>query len=286
MVLERAYETDAAGNVVGVPTNLKVDSAGNVYDAAGNIVGRAGEVFVDGDGNAVNAAGQVVGYATAATTPVAATNVGAEVVEPITPVEPALHYAPVHTSGVYPVGAADLTETVDPAFAQRAAEVIDTSDFYHDRNGGILRAPTNLTVDGYGNVMNAGGVQVGKAGEIFVDANGNAININGQRVGEVTEPIAPIIATGRAPAVVAEPAELDDGTRFGGQRFAPYATEGLAEPVGDGTTADAFVNPVNYPVDDGAVINPAVGYDGVRTDAEAYENRGAYVDRGEYVDRG
>jgi len=58
------FERDAQGNLIGVPTTLRVDDAGNVYDANGNYVGRAGEIYVDIDGNAVNSAGQIVGYAT------------------------------------------------------------------------------------------------------------------------------------------------------------------------------------------------------------------------------
>jgi len=64
-ITQPQFERDAHGNLVGVPTTLRVDSAGNVYDSVGNYVGRAGEIYVDMDGNAVNAAGQIVGYATA-----------------------------------------------------------------------------------------------------------------------------------------------------------------------------------------------------------------------------
>jgi len=57
------FERNEAGELIGVPTTLTVDDAGNVYDANGNYVGRAGEIYVDMDGNAVNPAGQIVGYA-------------------------------------------------------------------------------------------------------------------------------------------------------------------------------------------------------------------------------
>lgn len=57
------FERNEAGELIGVPTTLTVDNAGNVYDVNGNYVGRAGEIYVDLDGNAVNPAGQIVGYA-------------------------------------------------------------------------------------------------------------------------------------------------------------------------------------------------------------------------------
>jgi len=230
MVNGHSFETDPQGNLVGVPTNLKVDRAGNVFDGAGNYVGRAGEVYVDADGNAVNAAGQIVGFATAGTrapvSHVAVTSSPATaapvmvsappvVAPPVVDVTPVRAYEEVRTyeepvayaqtpRAAYDEPAVAVSEPLNPggvshpvtparSLAHEAAEVLSKGEFYRDANGGLLQVPTNLTVSADGMVRDARGHVVGRAGEVFVDAHGNAVNADGYIVGVATAPLSPII---------------------------------------------------------------------------------------------
>jgi len=259
-----SFETDAQGNLVGVPTNLKVDSAGNVFDGAGNYVGKAGEVYVDTDGNAVNAAGQIVGHAT--------TGVRAAVSAPV------------------------------PNLAEQAATVVSNSEFYRKADGEVLQVPTNLTVGSDGLVRDANGNVVGKRGEVFVDAHGNAINSAGQVVGTATQALTPIIeahtnnlqtrtddvqldsAIGQMaevtpelppqtfypsgetmPSLTDNSAEfVDDGSQFAGRSFGIGATEGLVpDAIADAgyDTQPDYARDAGYGTDFGSVPNPAVSSD-------------------------
>jgi len=220
MAQGHSFETDAQGNLIGVPTNLKVDSAGNVFDGAGNFVGRAGEVYVDNDGNAVNAAGQIVGFATAGVRAPVSTGVAAPAhsnpgypahpaaaAPPVLQAPPVSYPQPVQAASVTPAppvetpsginsgygGGVALQPVTEPHLAREAAEVLSRSEFYRNSEGGLLEVPTNLTVDHNGMVIDARGQVVGRAGEVFVDAYGNAINAAGQIVGSATAAIDPII---------------------------------------------------------------------------------------------
>jgi hypothetical protein len=221
MVQGRSFETDAAGNLVGVPTNLKVDGAGNVIDANGNVVGKAGEVYVDAEGNAVNASGQIVGYATAAEREPATVTPVSVVASP-NYVEPTAPVAPAIAGGV-------------------ASAVINSQDYHRDASGSVVSAPTNLTVDSAGNVVNAQGQIVGRAGEVFLDASGHAINASGQIVGTATTPVSQILdsANSNYQRGVTMDSTMNDGATYSGRTFAPNATDGLAVP---GTVADPVVS--------------------------------------------
>ncbi|MDR2703438.1 MAG: hypothetical protein LBB58_03770 [Cellulomonadaceae bacterium] len=86
---------------------------------------------------------------------------------------------------------------VDPHVARHATEVLRKRDFYTDGSGGLVGAPTDLTVDSEGFVHDAAGVVVGRAGEVFVDANGHAINAAGRIVGRATRPINEVLDDAR-----------------------------------------------------------------------------------------
>jgi len=184
MVNGHSFETDPQGNLVGVPTNLKVDRAGNVFDGAGNYVGRAGEVYVDADGNAVNAAGQIVGFATAGTrapvsnpvvpnVPVAATPAGATYQTP-----PSGNTRPVVVGAAVPdVEPEPVVRTYEESvsYAQPAVGTYDQPTMPASESeivGGVSNQPSAPV-----RTLAHEAAEVLSKGEFYRDANGGLLQV-------------------------------------------------------------------------------------------------------------